>query len=66
MPLVCNYAFNKLQLHRIEAFVDTRNERCKNMLSKSYFTFEGTLNECELEDNSYISLDVFAYINPAG
>ena len=65
MQQVCNYAFNQLLLHRIEAYVDTRNERCKNTLIKFYFAFEGTMNECELEEDKYVSLDIFAYINPA-
>lgn len=65
MPLVCDYAFNKLALHRIEANVDTRNTRCKNLLTKYHFSHEGTMYECEYENNEYISVDIFALLKPS-
>lgn len=63
LPNVCQYAFEKLGLHRIEAQVETENSACKNVMKKNNFLFEGTLKECEFKDGKYISLDLFALIN---
>ncbi|MFK7971935.1 MAG: GNAT family N-acetyltransferase, partial [Bacteroidia bacterium] len=34
MPLICNYGFDALGLHRIEGFVDSDNQKCKNAMEK--------------------------------
>ncbi|HEX7736914.1 MAG TPA: GNAT family protein [Ktedonobacteraceae bacterium] len=45
MSAILNYAFNELELLRIEAVVDDVNERSKGMLRKLGFTHEGTLRK---------------------
>ena len=63
LPTVCDYAFESLGLHRVEAQVETENLACQNIMKKNNFLFEGTLNECEFKDGKYISLDLFALFN---
>ena len=63
MPLICSYGFNQLGLHRIEGFVETKNENCKNAMKKSSFKQEGTMADCEIKHGHFISLDIFALLN---
>ena len=63
MPLICSYGFNQLGLHRIEGFVESKNENCKNAMKKSSFKYEGTMVDCEIKDGHFISLDIFALLN---
>lgn len=60
MPLICNYGFNNLQLHRIEGFVETENKNCKNAMAKLDFQHEGTMKDCEIKNGNFISLDIYA------
>ena len=63
MPLICNFGFESLGLHRIEGFVDSENHNCKKGMAKLDFVHEGTMVDCELKDERYISLDIYAKIN---
>jgi len=63
IPVICNYAFNDLEIHRIEAQVETENVNCKKTMKKLDFIHEGTLVDYELKDGKYISLDIFAKFN---
>lgn len=62
MPLICNYGFKNLQLHRIEAFVETDNVNCKRAISKLDFQYEGTMQDCEFKEGKFISLEIYANI----
>ncbi len=62
MPLICDYGFEQLGLHRIEGFVETDNINCKNAMAKLKFQHEGTMQDCELKDGRFISLDIYAKI----
>lgn len=64
MPLICNYGFDRLGLHRIEGIVETENNNCKNAMAKLDFTLEGTMKECEIKNGQFISLDIYAKLNP--
>ena len=50
MPVICNYAFENLGLHRIEGLVESDNLSCKNAMKKLDFNHEGTMQECEIEN----------------
>jgi len=63
MPLICNYGFNKLRLHRIEGIVETENVNCKKAIAKLNFKYEGTMVDCEIKNGKFISLDMYAKIN---
>lgn len=64
LPLICEYGFSKLGLHRIEAFVESGNQNCKRAIAKLNFKHEGTLTDCEIKNGNFISLEVYAMINP--
>lgn len=64
IPLICNYGFNTLGLHRIEGFVDSENINCKQALAKLAFKHEGTMVDCEISKGKFISLDIYAKLNP--
>jgi ribosomal-protein-alanine N-acetyltransferase len=63
IPLICDYGFNRLGLHRIEGIVETENINCKKALTKLEFQHEGTMKECEIKNGKFISLDIYAKIN---
>ncbi len=63
MPVVCIYGFQNLKLHRIEAFVDTENSNCKKGLAKLEFKHEGTMVDCEIKNDSFVSVDIYALID---
>ncbi|RZL44979.1 MAG: N-acetyltransferase [Pedobacter sp.] len=63
LTTVCNYAFKVLNLHRIEAFVETGNISSKKILIKSNFSHEGTMVDCEIKNENYISLECYAKIH---
>lgn len=62
MRAICNYGFAVMDLHRIEAFVETENFNCKKALAKLNFQQEGTLRECEVKNGNFISLDIYAQL----
>lgn len=62
MPLIINYAFNTIGLHRIEGFVETENVNCKKALAKLKFDMEGTMQDCEIKNEEFISLDIYSKI----
>lgn len=62
MPLVCNYGFNELALHRIEGFVESENDNCKKVMAQLNFNYEGTMKDCEIKNGKFISLDIYANV----
>ncbi len=64
IPLICEYGFTTFGLHRIERFVDSENINCKKSMSKLDFKFEGTMKDCEIKNNRFVSVDIYAKLNP--
>jgi ribosomal-protein-alanine N-acetyltransferase len=60
VPLICDYAFNALGLHRLEGFVESENMACKSLISKLGFLQEGSMKECEIKNGKWIDLDIYA------
>jgi [ribosomal protein S5]-alanine N-acetyltransferase len=60
MPLICEYGFNKLGLHRIEGFVETDNLNCKKAIEKLDFKHEGTMRDCEIKNGKFVSVDIYS------
>lgn len=60
MPIICDYGFTGLGLHRIEGIVETENDLCKKAMDKLKFDYEGTMKECEVKNGKFISLDIYA------
>lgn len=63
MPLICQYGFKEMNLHRIEGFVDAQNGNCKRAMAKLNFVHEGTMKECELMGGVFLSIDIYACLN---
>ena len=63
MPLILNYSFNTIGLHRIEGYVDSNNANCKRAIEKLQFTLEGTMKDCEFKDGAFISVDIYAKLS---
>lgn len=59
-PELSKYAFSTLDLHRIEGFVDSENLACKAAMKKLNFVHEGTMRQCEIKDESFIDLEIYA------
>jgi ribosomal-protein-alanine N-acetyltransferase len=66
LPLIIEYGFNTMGLHRIEGLVETGNLNCKRALESLDFVHEGTMRECEIKNGQWISLDLYASINRNG
>lgn len=62
---ICDYAFEKLDVHRIEAIVEGENVGSMHLLHKLGFINEGARKECELKNGRYIDLFTWALFNPA-
>ena len=60
LPLICDYGFNQLDLHRIEGFVESNNQNCKRGMAKLDFEYEGTMKDCEIKNGQFISIDIYA------
>ncbi len=61
LSAVLTYGFTEMGLHRIEAVIDSANERSKNLLVKLGFQYEGNLRQRflfrgEFEDEHYFGL----------
>ena len=63
VPLIVDYGFSKLHLHRIEGLVESDNQNCKNAMSKLDFQHEGTMRDCEVKNGKFISLEIYARLN---
>lgn len=63
MPIICEFGFNNLGLHRIEGIVETDNLNCKNAMKKLDFNLEGTMQDCEIKNGEFISLHIYARLN---
>ncbi len=59
-PLICDYGFNKLDLNRIEGFVDSENTNCKKAVERLNFKFEGTMRDCEIKEGKYLSVAIYS------
>ena len=54
------YAFERLGLHRVEAYVETENENSKRALEKLGFQKEGVMRDVEMKNGRFISLAIYA------
>ncbi len=61
--LICNHAFYSMGIHRIEAVVETANNNCKQVMQKLNFVLEGTMQDAEVKNGQFISLDLYALLN---
>ena len=64
MPLICDYGFDQLGLHRIEGFVESNNQNCKKAMAKLDFQHEGLMKDWEIKNGKFISVDIYAKLKP--
>jgi [ribosomal protein S5]-alanine N-acetyltransferase len=57
---VLREGFERLNLHRIEAFIEPANIASEKLLRKLGFEYEGTQRDCEIKNGEFISLKMFA------
>ena len=62
-PVIINYAFNEMDIHRIEAVVEDGNDDSAKLLKKLNFNYEGTLVDSEIKNGQFISLQYWALLN---
>ena len=63
LPIIFQYAFQNMQIHRIEAIVEKGNRASGRLLEKCGFEYEGTLRECEIKNGKFISLEYYSMLN---
>lgn len=63
LPRMLEFGFDEMRLHRIEAEVETENEASRNILRRHHFRHEGTKHECELKNNRFINLEIYALLS---
>ncbi len=59
---VIEYGFTEMNLHRIEAIIETGNDNSSKLLRKMGFAYEGTNKECEIKNGRFIDLEVYALL----
>ncbi|GEO07425.1 N-acetyltransferase [Adhaeribacter aerolatus] len=57
------YGLQELNLHRIEAYVETENQASGQLLQGLGFQHEGLLRDTEIKQGRFISLNIFALLN---
>lgn len=62
LVLVVAYCKNEMGIHRLEAFVEEGNSASSRVLEKAGFAFEGTMKDCEIKGDRFISLLVYALL----
>lgn len=59
----CDYAFQKMSVHRIEAVVETENSNSKKIMAQLGFELEGIMRDCEIKDGKWVSLEMYSKLN---
>lgn len=62
LPVVLNYGFEQMNLHRIEAFVASRNQPSVRLLQNAGFVKEGTAREHYFIDGKYEDSGIYALL----
>jgi ribosomal-protein-alanine N-acetyltransferase len=62
IPFLLHEAFNKMELNRIEAYVESNNMNCKKALLKMGFNYESTLKKYEFKYGEYIDIEIYTFL----
>jgi [ribosomal protein S5]-alanine N-acetyltransferase len=60
---VIGYWQTAKKLNRLEAFVEEGNNASARVLEKAGFMYEGTMKDCEIKNDRYISLLIYALLH---
>lgn len=64
IDLLCRYGFERLNLHRVYAYVLAVNPRGRRAFEKAGFTLEGTLRQDRWADDRFIDVHLLARLAP--
>jgi [ribosomal protein S5]-alanine N-acetyltransferase len=64
IPMICEDAFGRMGLHRIEAVVEQENTASAKALLACGFTHEGLMRDAEWKPGRWISLDIYSLLAP--
>jgi ribosomal-protein-alanine N-acetyltransferase len=62
IELLLQYGFQEMGLHRIEALVDTRNERASRLFATQHFQMEGILRDYRHTDEGYHDVHMYSLL----
>jgi len=57
-----DYGFNEMNLNRIQALIDPRNNASKRVAEKHGFQYEGTFRDYEYEYGDFIDLNMYSVL----
>ncbi len=57
-----DYGFNEMNLNRIQALIDPRNDASKRVAEKHGFQYEGTFRDYEYEYGGFIDLNMYSVL----
>lgn len=57
-----DYGFNEMNLNRIQALIDPRNDASKKVAEKHGFKYEGTFRDYEYEYGAFIDLGMYSVL----
>jgi len=57
-----DYGFNEMNLNRIQALIDPRNNASKRVAEKHGFQYEGTFRDYEYEYGGFIDLNMYSVL----
>ncbi|MGA8854453.1 MAG: GNAT family N-acetyltransferase [Christiangramia sp.] len=60
---VIDHLFNNLRVHRIEAYVESKNKSSSKTLLNLGFKHEGKMVDSEIKNGNFISVDLYALLN---
>jgi ribosomal-protein-alanine N-acetyltransferase len=63
LPVVISYLQDVVQIHRIEAQIESGNDRSQRTLEQFGFEHEGFLRDYEIKNGKFISLHIYSLIN---
>jgi len=61
-----NFGFGHMDLHRIEAIVETENGPSSKLLKASGFVLDGIKRDCECINNKFVSLEIWSRLSSDG
>lgn len=62
LQIILDYGFTEMNLHRISAEVEDDNTASKAVLKKLGFLHEGTMIACEINEDRFINLEIYALL----
>lgn len=62
IKVALDYGFNEMNLNRIQALIDPRNDASKRVAEKHGFQYEGTFRDYEYEYGGFIDLNMYSVL----